>query len=419
MSESSSEQGAAGRKRSVEDLVERLRDKTMAERLPLLAHRSIGRTLCKLRDAIIGDEVVSAKAAKTLLCCGIAMYRRHAVGEQNDEEGDDHEETMRLVRQSSVLIFVLLATIEARSGDPVDLEALRQVIATANATTLAGVLKVRLSRKRKQREGEGEGEEQSEDQGEDQGEEGNDDAAPPPPPTTSSGELTMGVLKYVARMLRNRSSTEHERLADLFFRTSAACMAQKLLLAHGANDFVSLKATADHEVPREKRLLGIAQAGESEAGQSVLRDLLLSFLLPSGIVGVRRTLLLSRAASTAAGVDYADAVNTAHSVAMAGCEYIWQHGTDPLERACALLAGVAVLTTKGGEDPMRKQDAFVGRVSLPFFETKPPASGVKRLALLTDQKRWVLYKVDKKNTPHVLCNLRGFEGLCDCLLEFL
>ena len=151
----------------------------------------------------------------------------------------------------------------------------------------------------------------------------------------------------------------------------------------------------------------------------MLRDLLLSFLLPGGIVGVRRHLLLSRAASTAAGVDYADAVNTAHSVAMAGCEYIWQHGTDPLERACALLAGVAVLTTKGGEDPMRKQDAFVGRVGLPFFETKPPASGVKRLALLTDQKRWVLYKVDKKNTPHVLCNLRGFEGLCDCLLEFL
>lgn len=104
---------------------------------------------------------------------------------------------------------------------------------------------------------------------------------------------------------------------------------------------------------------------------------------------------------------------------MAGCEYIWQNGTDPLERACALLAGAAVLTTKGESDPIRKCDAFLGRVSLPFFETTPPASGVKRLALLADQKRWVLYKVDKNNTPHVLCNLRGFEGLCDCLLEFL
>ena len=116
MSESSSELGAAGRKRSVDELVERLRAKTLAERLPLLAHLSIGRTLCKLRDAITNDEPVSARSAKTLLCCGIAMYRRHAVGEKGDEEGEDYEETMALIKRSCVLIFVLLACIEARGG---------------------------------------------------------------------------------------------------------------------------------------------------------------------------------------------------------------------------------------------------------------------------------------------------------------
>lgn len=151
----------------------------------------------------------------------------------------------------------------------------------------------------------------------------------------------------------------------------------------------------------------------------ILRDLLLSFLLPSSVVGVRRHLLMSRAASTAAGVDHADAVNTAHSVAMAGSEFIWQHSKDELERACTLLTGVAILTTRGGEDPIRKRDAFVGRVSLPFFETTPPPSGVKRLALIPDQKRWVLYKIDQGGAPSVMCNLRGFEGLCDCLLEFV
>ena len=408
MSESSSELGAAGRKRSVDELVERLRAKTLAERLPLLAHLSIGRTLCKLRDAITDGDPVSAKAGKTLLCCGISMYRRHAVGEKGDEEGEDHEETMNLVRQSSVLMFVLLACIEARSsgGGATDVDTARAVVERASAATLARVLETRdpARRKRKQPPAEAEGEAEGE---------------APSPLTDSAGAVTMALLRYVAHTLRDRASTEHERLADMFFRTSAACMAQNLLLAHGANDFVSLRAAADNPVPREKRLLGIAQAGESEAGQSVLRDILLSFLLPGGTVGVRRNLLLSRAASTAAGVDYADAVNQAHSVAMAGCEFIWQHGTDPLERACALLAGAAVLTTKGGEDPIRKQDAFVGRVSLPFLETTPPASGVKRLALLADQKRWVLYKTDKKNRPHVLCNLSGFEGLCDCLLEFL
>lgn len=104
---------------------------------------------------------------------------------------------------------------------------------------------------------------------------------------------------------------------------------------------------------------------------------------------------------------------------MAGCEFIWERGADELERACALLAGAAILTTRGGQDPIRKQDAFLGRVSLPFFETTPPNPGVKRLALIPDQQRWVLYKIGKGNAPHVLCNLRGFEGLCDCVLEFL
>ena len=398
--------------------------------MPLLAHRSIGRTLCKLRDSITNNEHVSPRAAKALLCCGIAMYRRYAIGEHGEEDGDDREETTALVKQSSVLIFVLLAAIESRRGDDVDVEVTRKVVERANTRGLASVLEIR-SRKRRR---------ESHDADADSGERATPQApeAPEAPvaPAVSemskataeseapeapvtSGELTMSVLKYVSSTLSNKASLEYERLAELFFRTSASCMAQNLLLAHGTSDFVSLNVKVDHPVPRDQRLLGIAQAGESEAGQSCLRDILLSFLLPSGIIGVRRNLLLSRAASTAAGVDHADAVNQAHSVAMAGCEYIWVNGTDPLERACALLAGAAVLTTKGDSDPIRKCDAFLGRVSLPFFETTPPARGVKRLTLLADQKRWVLYKVDKKNAPHVLCNLRGFEGLCDCLLEFL
>ena len=401
--------------------------------MPLLAHRSIGRTLCKLRDSITNDERVSPKAAKALLCCGIAMYRRYTIGEHGEEDGDDREETTALVKKSSVLIFVLLAAIESRRGDDVDVEVTRKVVDRANRRGLAGVLEIRKRRsRRKSNDTDTHSEKSATPQAPEAPEvpvasevsEATAESEAPDTPDTpdvpvTSGELTMSVLQYVSSTLADNASLEHERLAELFFRTSASCMAQNLLLAHGTSDFVSLNVKVDHPVPRDQRLLGIAQAGESEAGQSCLRDILLSFLLPSGIIGVRRNLLLSRAASTAAGIDHADAVNQAHSVAMAGCEYIWVNGTDPLERACALLAGAAVLTTKGVSDPIRKCDAFLGRVSLPFFETTPPASGVKRLTLLADQKRWVLYKVDKKNAPHVLCNLRGFEGLCDCLLEFL
>ena len=410
MSESSSEQGASSKKRTVAQLVERLRAKTSTERLSLLAHLSVGRTLCRLRDAIAAGEEVSQKAAMTLLCCGISLYRRHTLGDK-EEEDEDAEETNALIKRSTVLIFVLLAAIEASRGDRLDLDRARAVVESANSATLADVLKV-PNRRRKRKAPE--------------------DADEVPDPeeadaaeqwarvlTVSSGELTLSVLQFVSHSIGNSNATDHETLADLFFRNSAACMAHKMLLKGGTGDFVSLKATASNPIPREKRLLALAQAGESEAGQQILRDILLSFLLPSSVVGVRRHLLMSRAASTAAGVDHADAVNTAHSVAMAGSEFIWQHSKDELERACALLTGVAILTTRGGDDPIRKRDAFVGRVSLPFFETTPPPSGVKRLALIPDQRRWVLYKIGKDNAPNVLCNLRGFEGLCDCLLEFV
>ena len=422
MSASSSELSASGgKKRTVAHMVDRLRAKTSAERLSLMAHLSVGRTLCRLRDAIANGEQVTQKAAMTLLCCGISLYRRHTLGDK-EEEDEDTEETNALIKRSTVLIFVLLAAIEASRGDRLDLDRAREVVAAANAATLANVLKVPNRRKRKARE----------DAGASGGSGGDADEVPDPEEadaaeqwarvlTVSSGELTLSVLQFVSHSIGKSDATDHETLADLFFRNSAACMAHKMLLKGGDNDFVSLKAasSSSNPIPREKRLLALAQAGESEAGQQILRDLLLSFLLPSSIVGVRRHQLMSRAASTAAGVDHADVVNTGHSVAMAGAEFIWQHSKDELERACALLTGVAILTTRGGEDPIRKKDAFVGRVSLPFFETTPPPPGVKRLALIPDQRRWVLYKIGKDGAPNVQCNLRGFEGLCDCLLEFV
>ena len=116
MSESSSEQGANSKKRTVAQLVDRLRAKTSAERLSLLAHLSVGRTLCRLRDAIANGEEVSQKAAMALLCCGISLYRRHTLGDREEEE-EDSEETNALIKRSAVLIFVLLAAIEASRGE--------------------------------------------------------------------------------------------------------------------------------------------------------------------------------------------------------------------------------------------------------------------------------------------------------------
>ena len=104
---------------------------------------------------------------------------------------------------------------------------------------------------------------------------------------------------------------------------------------------------------------------------------------------------------------------------MAGTEWLWVNGTDPLERMCCLLAGVAVMTTKGGEDPIRKTDAFCGRVQLPFIETRPPKPEHLRIALVASARRWILYKLDKRGMPRVMCSQRGFQGLCDAALQLV
>ena len=68
MSDVSSELGAAGRKRAVSELASRLHRKAASERLSLSAHLSIGRLLCKLRDAIVArEELGKQEAIKILL----------------------------------------------------------------------------------------------------------------------------------------------------------------------------------------------------------------------------------------------------------------------------------------------------------------------------------------------------------------
>ena len=83
-----------------------------------------------------------------------------------------------------------------------------------------------------------------------------------------------------------------------------------------------------------------------------------------------------------------------------------------------LIAGLAVLTTKGGEDPDQKQDAFCGRLQLPFLETAPPPREKMRITLIPHTKRWVLYNLDQR-APKVLCSLKGFEGFCDVVLQLV
>lgn len=208
-------------------------------------------------------------------------------------------------------------------------------------------------------------------------------------------------------------------LSVLFFRLSAAATATSLFESVAPGSFVSMSVgQALQDAHRDERLAAIVSAAESEAGQTVLRDLQLSFLLPRSVVGVRRAVLLPRATNAIITKDHAAVLNAAHESALRGAEWEWAHSTSPIVRMCALLAGLAVLVSKTGD--IRKEDAFAGHVALPFLETLPPQSGVPRLALIEARGDWVCWRqrAGRQADIDVLVRRPGYEGLFDAVLVF-
>lgn len=212
-------------------------------------------------------------------------------------------------------------------------------------------------------------------------------------------------------------------LAFVFARNTIAQMHTQMLKSSDDRDFLTLSTrhfVSAVSQDQNEDLMTLILAGESEAGQSCLRDLMVSFLLPKEVVGVRRTLLLSRETSAHVASNFPWVAGAAHETAMVGCLNVWNSSTSELKRACALLAGFAMLVTSGsGDDVIRKSTAFNGNVQLPFFESAPPASGnPKMLALVPSTRSWVVYSIGNTGAPVVELSKRGLDGLCLALLSF-
>ena len=210
---------------------------------------------------------------------------------------------------------------------------------------------------------------------------------------------------------------ELKSLARIFAESTAAQMSVQMLKSE--RDFVTLNSrNAGARCHGASNPLLIVSAAESESGQSVLRDLFLSFLLPKKVVGKRRTLLMSRETATQATKEYPWVAALAHEVAMSGAEHLWEHSKSELRRMCALLTGIAVLTTTGTDDTIRKATAFNGLVQLPFLETPPPPRKRPRLALIPTTRSWCLYTLSSAGKPVVEVSQRGLEGLVTAVLLF-
>jgi len=229
--------------------------------------------------------------------------------------------------------------------------------------------------------------------------------------------LARTILARGGRLVRkNRFVVENlDDLALRFARATCESFQTKFLCPKNDDDLLSLHASgidlrSDESI---SKLQTIALGADSEAGVMTYRDMLCSFLLPTDFIGKRRTLLLGRDASTQATRDFAHVVSLAHDSAMAGITSAF--GGCELKMICALLAGLAMLTTSKEQDLLRKSDAFGGVVQLPFLETTPPTTGM-RLVLLPSRRTWVLYSLDDRGSPIVHVSKRGVEGLSLCAL---
>ena len=235
----------------------------------------------------------------------------------------------------------------------------------------------------------------------------------------SPGALCQRILQEgLGRFARQEAVHRYQPLAAPFFWASAAVTASAQFDEAAPGEFLSMQsASILGDGSQASRLSALVDAAESELGQAVLRDLELSFTLPRSVVGVRRCAVISRATNVVITAQHPQVLNEAHASALRGAVWEFDHHQDSTVRMCALLAGLAVIMGRSGD--MRKDDAFGGRVGLPFLETTPPPDGAYRLTLLPETHSWLVWSMDAR-TKELKVEMRqtGYEGFTKAVLVF-
>ena len=215
--------------------------------------------------------------------------------------------------------------------------------------------------------------------------------------------------------------------AQRFFRSTSAAMFLSKILEAADDDsddddamFCSLSVGAVLEEAnpemKEKRLQGIVDGADSEVGQSVLRDLILSFLLPRELLGTRKTLLLTREASKRAGVEHGLLLSQAHDAAMRGAPWSYSDDENEIHKTCALLAGLAMLQlAKAKNADVRLATPFDGLVQIGFLELTP-CTHKKRLVYDEEVDTWRVYS---QSPLTVHARGVGLDGLRACVLDLV
>ena len=355
--------------------------KTATEQQSVRAHKRAVGKLCLLKTRLEASDDLSKDVAQVLVSAG-AMINRAVTFATNDDDASDLSITLSLIFG---LVVLCRTCPPARSEE--ELDGLKKTIADYNAFTLAC------------------------------------DRSDYVPHHVAAGAM----LRLWSTPDGVEPTAIARHAAQRFFRaTSAAMFLQKILEAADDDDddddsmFCSLSVGAVLEEAnpelKEKKLQSIVDGADSEVGQQVLRDLILSFLLPRELLGARKTLLLPREASKRAGVEHGMLLSQAHDAAMRGAPWSFSDDENPIHKICALLAGLAMLQlAKLKEADVRLATPFAGLLQIGFLELLP-CSEKKRLVYDEELDLWRVYS---QNPLTIHARGAGLDGLKACMLEMI
>lgn len=235
------------------------------------------------------------------------------------------------------------------------------------------------------------------------------------------GNLARAALQACGAMIGNAVRGDMavlKQLATVFTASTLAQMEAEMLRSDVEFGNLQVRQIEDMgDAQRQTMLEGVVKAAESEAGQCVLRDIIISFLVPRRVIGTRRTLLLDRETADLTTQEFPWVASVAHEAAMQGAHYLYLNSRSDLKKTATLLSALAMLTTRGTDDAPRKAHAFGGRVQLPFLASQPPASRrMWRLALVPPTRSWVVYSLSSRGMPEVVLSRSGLRGLETCAL---
>lgn len=233
-------------------------------------------------------------------------------------------------------------------------------------------------------------------------------------------------LQAAAEQLEiNMADAVRMKEAALLLEPASVCHADAVVRLERVRLLSTLGNAAEFDpmgaqpMPDEDRARGIksllASAG-SEAGQSVLKDLLTSLRAPRRFVGVRRTLLLGNAAASAIAKDNLETITQCHADASRGVvetySVVPEGAAGKVQKAACVLTALALALCRN-EVELRRGDAFSGRVQLPFLCTHFPKHKRSVLVYVETADCWLLTERGHKGMT-VLARRNGIVGL-ECL----